>query len=271
MASEVNAGYRAAKGGFAMEYEVIDRFNNWIEDPYAQYWLDCILKSRHIEDLEKIVSVKAEKAITGRKADVMVTIEIRQRKHNDTEAIQVKLVSGSSGYNQIDKRWVDQYKELWDLPEDLCIMLKRFCGELPPNIEGTRDAGRMYLNEFPVEDQEKLTQFFNDNKGMIVNDIFIGRTDQAARWIIVMQPSERRTVILPINRAISYLTNGQFEITSQGGFHCGHVAMQRKGGDNGKPTANMMQFKINPLKLFNLDPGFRLEQGVKEDAQAEEK
>jgi hypothetical protein len=27
--------------------------------------------------------------------------------------------------------------------------------------------------------------------------------------------------------------------------------MQRKGGDNGRDTANMLQFKINPVQLFN--------------------
>lgn len=29
--------------------------------------------------------------------------------------------------------------------------------------------------------------------------------------------------------------------------------MQRKGGDNGRETANMLQFKINPTKLFDLN------------------
>jgi hypothetical protein len=27
--------------------------------------------------------------------------------------------------------------------------------------------------------------------------------------------------------------------------------MQRKGGDNGRDTARMLQFKINPVLLFN--------------------
>ena len=257
MASELNAGYRAAKGGFAMEDEVIARFNNWAQDPYAQYWLDRILKSRYIDNFEKIVSVEATKATPGQKADIVVTIEIKQRKHRETESIQVKLVSGPSGYNQIDKRWVKQYKDLWNFPDDICDMLKKFCGEIPPHVEGTREEKRMYFDEFSLEEQKKLLDFFNENKALIINDIFIGRKDQAG-WIIVMQPSEKRTVILPINPAISFLANGQFEITSKGGLRCGFVAMQRKGGDNGRDTANMLQFKINPLKLFELDPGFKL-------------
>ena len=29
--------------------------------------------------------------------------------------------------------------------------------------------------------------------------------------------------------------------------------MQRKGGDGGRKTANMLQFKINPAELFNIE------------------
>jgi len=31
----------------------------------------------------------------------------------------------------------------------------------------------------------------------------------------------------------------------------GKITMQRKGGNNGRPIANMLQFKINPAKLFD--------------------
>lgn len=29
--------------------------------------------------------------------------------------------------------------------------------------------------------------------------------------------------------------------------------MQRKGGDNGRDTANMLQFKLDPISLFNIN------------------
>ncbi|WP_420323777.1 hypothetical protein [Mesomycoplasma ovipneumoniae] len=28
--------------------------------------------------------------------------------------------------------------------------------------------------------------------------------------------------------------------------------IQRKGGDNGRPTTNMLQFKIDPTELFDI-------------------
>ena len=44
---------------------------------------------------------------------------------------------------------------------------------------------------------------------------------------------------------------GSVEITSQGSLRIGKIGMQRKGGDGGRPTANMLQFKINPIRLFD--------------------
>lgn len=31
----------------------------------------------------------------------------------------------------------------------------------------------------------------------------------------------------------------------------GRVTVQRKGGDGGRKTANMLQFKVNPTELFD--------------------
>jgi len=49
----------------------------------------------------------------------------------------------------------------------------------------------------------------------------------------------------------NYFGNGEILITSRGNFKIGRITMQRKGGDGGRPTANMLQFKINPAELFD--------------------
>ena len=41
-------------------------------------------------------------------------------------------------------------------------------------------------------------------------------------------------------------------ITNRGNFKIGNITMQRKGGDGGRDTANMLQFKINPAALFDI-------------------
>ena len=50
--------------------------------------------------------------------------------------------------------------------------------------------------------------------------------------------------------AINYFGNGKVVITKKGTIRVGEITMQRKGGDGGRTTARMLQFKINPAKLF---------------------
>lgn len=62
--------------------------------------------------------------------------------------MQVKLVSNSRGYNQIDKRWIDKYCEMWDIPKKIVSILKRYTGEEIPTIKKPKDKRRMFANEF---------------------------------------------------------------------------------------------------------------------------
>ena len=55
-----------------------------------------------------------------------------------------------------------------------------------------------------------------------------------------------------MNIAINHYSQGEVIITKRGNFVIGRITMQRKGGDGGRPTGNMLQFKINPAELFNL-------------------
>lgn len=43
---------------------------------------------------------------------------------------------------------------------------------------------------------------------------------------------------------------GDIRITREGSLKIGKIGMQRKGGDGGRDTAKMLQFKINPIELF---------------------
>ncbi len=57
--------------------------------------------------------------------------------------------------------------------------------------------------------------------------------------------------IKPINFVINYYGNGKVIITPKGSVKIGKITMQRKGGDSGRETAKMLQFKINPAELFD--------------------
>lgn len=246
---------RIAKDGFDNEKEVAEKFTNWRNDKDAQQWLKIMMY-----DLNDIISVEGiEFGSRGYKADVLVTVAVKiKRKSGDkemtsVEKIQVKLVSNRSGSNQIERKYVDSYKELWHMPDDIADILKHFCGELPPR-EGCEDTKRMYMNDFTPSERDSLCHFLEDNMVMIISDIIRGRGRFAAEWMLVIHKHQGyHWKLISINEAINhYVGDHKVEYTSQKGIRLGKITMQRKGGDNGQKTANQLQFKANPISIFTL-------------------
>lgn len=248
------SGSEIAKGGFNNEQEVADKFNNWKNDIDAQNWLRIMMY-----DLDEVESVHAEKiGQRGYKSDINVVINItiiKKSKHTQltsVENIQVKLVSNSKGFNQVEKRKTDSYIEKWHIPPNVVTLLKHYDGELPPYKGQTRDDRRMFVDEFTEEEQKSLMDFLQSHIIMIVSDIIRGRGRFAAEWTLVVNKHDGyHWVLLAINEAIPiYLGDCKVTFTSKGNIRLGNVTLQRKGGDNGKDTANMLQFKADPMILF---------------------
>ena len=244
-------GSKTAKGGFSNEQDVIDRFNNWKTDKTAQEWLAEM--NYKISDIEY---VKASKVRGQYKADIQVRIMIliKLKSQEDLQNLQVKLVSSlKGGFNQIDKRWVDSYADLWNIPNDIIKILKLFTGEIKSTITGLRKPKRMFLDEMSLDDQDKLINFIQKNKILIISDILKGRGEFSADWTLVVCKSgkESKWVLKSINHVMNVFGAGDIRITPQGSLKIGKIGMQRKGGDKGRNTAKMLQFKINPVELFN--------------------
>ncbi len=247
---KIKLGSETAKGGFRNEEDVVNRFNNWRKDNLAQQWLKAMGYS-----IKEIEFVKALKIKGSYKADVQVQIQItiKLKEEIDCQNLQVKLVSNPQGFNQIDKRWVKKYVEMWDIKDDIVKLLKHFTGELPPYIIDPRDPRRMFVDEFSEEDQEKLLNFLRKNKTLILADILKGRGKFSAEWMLVIIKNgdeETRWALKPMNYVLNFY-DGDVAITPRGSFKIGKITIQRKGGDNGRPTANMLQFKINPALLVD--------------------
>lgn len=247
----IKLGSETAKGGFRNEKDVIARFNNWTKDEVAQKWLKAM--GYKISDIEY---VKASKVRGQYKADIQVRVRIiiKLKSQEDLQNLQVKLVSNPQGFNQIDKRWVDKYVELWDIPEDITKILKLFTGEIKPTRKGLKDKRRMLLSEMDKNDQDKIVSFFKNNKILIVSDLLKGRGEFSADWVLVILKfnAESKWTLKSINEAMNLFGNGDVRITSQGSLKIGKIGMQRKGGDAGRDTSKMLQFKINPVELFNI-------------------
>ena len=275
---EVRLGSQTAKGGFQNEDEIRDKFNDWQSDPDARNWLEAM--NYRISEIQQVKAAKPH----GQKADVEVRVKTNLGER--VEGISIKLVSNPQGFNQIDKRWLKTYAQMWDIPDDVHSALKLFVGEVAPTKTG-RDARRMFLNELSEPQQQAVVDFFSTHREQIVSDLFAGDGDHAAGWIMVtlkgadsatsdkksLDPDKKNTdkkntdiptvtsgqaqekpdwILCSTADAVAFFGSGEVQITPAGSLKIGRITMQRKGGDNGRASANMLQFKINPTELFEL-------------------
>ncbi len=242
-AKKVELGSTTAKNGFKNEDEIRDKFNNWKTDDDAKIWLGAM--NYKLADIESIVAAKPH----GEKSDV--DVQIKTKTGEKREGISIKLVSSEQGFNQIDKRWLATYAKMWKMPVEVQDALKLFVGETPPT-KPSKDANRMYLNELAPETQKAVIDFFTANKEAIVSDLFSGDGLHSAKWMMVALKSSAtpRWVLRTDAYAIKFFSEGKVELTRNGNLKIGRITVQRKGGDNGRETAKMLQFKINPALLF---------------------
>jgi hypothetical protein len=240
-------GSKTAKGGFRNEDDIVRKFNDWGKDEDAQKWL--AIMGYPVKEIEKVEAMK----LHGYKTDVQVQITIYLKKAIAAENLSIKLVSNPQGFNQIDKRWVDKYVEMWEIPADIIKILKTFTGEISPTKAGLKDERRMFLNEMSGSDQKKIINYFTKNKILVVSDILKGRGKFSAGWMLValVANGESSWVLKSINHAMNVFADGPVRITNQGSLKIGKITMQRKGGDAGRDSAKMLQFKINPVELFS--------------------
>jgi len=67
-----------------------------------------------------------------------------------------------------------------------------------------------------------------------------------------MKNIEKSYIISTIDILSFYMKQKVF-VTKKGVLRIGSMTIQRKGGDNGAKTAQMLQFKIKPLDLIYLE------------------
>lgn len=242
----MSIGSKTAKNGFLNEKVVVEKFINWRTDNVVQDWLTTM--GYKIDEIEYVTA----ETLHGYKTDVQVQVTIKLKTLIDAQNLQVKLVSNPKGFNQVDKRWVDTYKDMWNIPDNVTTTLKQYTGELPPTIPESKDERRMFTDELESNDLNEMLEWFKENKFLVVSDIMKGRGKFAAEWILVALNvnNEVKWLLEPMNVAMNYFSQGQVTTTSQGNIKIGRITVQRKGGDGGKPTANMLQFKLNPAELF---------------------
>lgn len=269
-------GSTTAKGGFANEKAICNKFNNWRKDNEAQIWLKImgydlkgidsvkaiLIPTRmKIKDIEQLgLKENFEELMKFKKADVQIRIVIIIGKIIKVENLSLKKANSDADYNQVDKRWVDSYKEIWKFDDDVAFGLKLFTGEISPTScpqivknKILRDKRRMFLDELPEYLRNKIINFFIQNKILVVSDILKGRGGLSANWMLVTRYNRNDDtttwILKDINTAMNFFGCGNVKMSPKGSLYIGRITMQRKGGT---PDPTKLQFKIKPCELFEL-------------------
>jgi hypothetical protein len=195
-----------------------------------------------------------------KKADAQLRIVITLGKIVKIENLSLKKANSDADYNQVDKRWVETYQEIWKFDDNVAFGLKLFTGEISSvsHLEIAknkilRDKRRMFLDELSENLRNKILNFFTENKILVVTDILKGRGGLSANWILVTRynrEDDNTTWILKdINTAMNFFGSGEVRLSPRGSLYIGKITMQRKGGT---PDPTKLQFKIKPCELFKL-------------------
>ncbi len=238
-----------AKSGFIAEDQVVHHLNNWNSSEFAMQWLSVIGYS-------KIKSVKAKTTRSmgiNSKADVLVEV-------NGDKSIGISIKKFTASFNQIDKRKVDNYQKMWNVPKDVIIILKKYCGQegfRPMDKNPTpkvKDQRRYFLTELTSNEQKKIIGFFDKNKSMIIHDVLKGNKEPKADYVLVVKKNESKITESAINSIENVMSHydGLTEITKRGNLKLGKITVQRKGGNGGGVTAQMLQFKFSPKEILQL-------------------
>jgi hypothetical protein len=275
-------GSRTAKGGFANEKAICQKFNNWKNDKVAQIWLKIMGYDFDKIDYVKAVQIPArikredlkqygfdideyEDLMRFKKTDVQVQIRIIIAINNalKIENLSLKKANKDADYNQVDKRWVDAYKEMWHFDDEIAKGLKLFTGELLPseysqlikvNLDKLKDHRRVFLNELKDSLKDEIVDFFTENKILVVSDILKGRGGFSAGWILVTRYDKSKDtttwILKDINTVMNFFGQDKVRVSPKGSLYIGRITMQRKGGT---PDPTKLQFKIKPCELFKID------------------
>lgn len=270
-------GSTTAKGGFANEKAVCAKFNNWRKDTEAQVWLRIMgYNPKEIDSVEAIqiptrmkrtdaehlgLKESFEELMKFKKTDAQIKILITIGKIIKIENLSLKKANAGADFNQVDKRWVDTYQEIWKFDNDVTFGLKLFTGEIGPASypkmtkgKTLRDNRRLFLDELPESLREKIINFFNENKILVVSDILKGRGGLSANWMLVTKYNRNDDtttwILKDINTVMNFFGSGDVRVSPKGSLYLGKITVMRKGGT---PDPTKLQFKIKPCGLFNLD------------------
>jgi hypothetical protein len=236
----------AAARGLKAETTLIDRINQ--RDSVCEWIVEETCDTRGYGDF------KARKPNNREKPDVV--IYNGSNPHAKSPGISLKTYKPKVGFGHANRGTVDTYARDLKMPANVADTLRAFATV-------TDDQDRTLLNQAPAEEQLAVVGFFTQFQRQIVAHVLSGKSDAVlkADWMMFHEAEEGNWEenvgnkkcwhLYPMAKVIDCCCSLKPKISKKGSLDVGlGLTLQRKGGDNGRSTANDLQFKISPKKIM---------------------
>lgn len=236
----------AARRGLEAEEALIDKINH--RDA------SCAWVVEECSGISGYGEVLARKPSNIEKPDVVLFTP--KGGHESSWGISLKTYKPKVAFSQANRGTVDTYARDLKMPDLVSQTLRRFAVAEP-------DGDRTMLNEAPEDSKQAVLTFFEKYQRQIISHVLRGKEHAAlkADWLMLHEEPDadwqdlvgdkRFWRLYSMSTVIECCCSIRPNITKKGNLVVGlGITLQRKGGDGGRPTANDLQFKINPKKVI---------------------
>jgi len=207
-------GRKEAKIGLKSEEEIVNLINS-------------TTKFRNsIKESLKNLSFNLQKEIKARKDDMKTNIYIE----NDLK-IGVSIKSSTkTSFHQIDRRWLEKWKEILAMPDEIFITLK----------EAILRIARNSKDYFILpKDRDKIKDFFAIHVKYIINEIFT-HGEKDLKILMINDKRKQKLYLFRMGEVVNFLTadaQNNLDFSPKGIIEFGSfVTAQRKSGNSFKIT-----------------------------------
>lgn len=158
----------------------------------------------------------------------------------------------ATAFNQIKRCSLDKFQDEFGVDEEVIAVLKKY----------TAKKKKLLPENYSAKELNCLLKFLNRMQQALLSSAFAGQDNRPkANWLLLHQwtpPNWRLNIgkktsssLVSMTKILTKLQGVEVTYSKRGTITFGAgVTLQRKGGDNGKKSANDLQFKLRIKQLL---------------------
>lgn len=159
-----------------------------------------------------------------------------------------------TGFNQIKRSSLKNFSKEFEVPDSIQTILRRYTYGRKKLLHKARN--------YTQDELDRLIAFLNSRKKALLLSAFTGQAKKSkANWLLLHQwmppnwgkniAKKEKSELISMQVILRLFDNLTVGYSRYGTITFGlGITLQRKGGDNGKDTANDLQFKMRTLPLL---------------------